>query len=45
MVKDEETVQPTGPKTVIVYQDARGKEPFTEWLHGLRDQKGRVAPS
>lgn len=41
MVKDEETVQPTGPKTVIVYQDAGGKEPLTEWLHGLRDQKGR----
>jgi putative addiction module killer protein len=41
MVKDEETVQLTGPKAVIVYQNARGNEPFTEWLHGLRDQKGR----
>lgn len=41
MVRDEETVQAAETKTVIVYQDARGKEPFTEWLHNLRDQKGR----
>jgi len=31
------------PKTVLVYQDVNGREPFTEWLNGLRDQKGRRA--
>ena len=31
------------PKTVLVYQEANGREPFTEWLNGLRDQKGRRA--
>jgi putative addiction module killer protein len=31
------------PKTVLVYQDARGREPFTAWLNGLRDPKGRRA--
>ena len=35
--------QATKPKKVIVYQDASGKEPFTNWLNGLRDQKGRKA--
>ncbi len=25
----------------MVYQDADGNEPFTEWLNGLRDVKGR----
>ncbi|HOO82863.1 MAG TPA: type II toxin-antitoxin system RelE/ParE family toxin [Alphaproteobacteria bacterium] len=35
--------QPTEPKTVMVYQDENGKEPFTDWLNGLRDQKGRRA--
>ncbi len=25
------------PKTVIVYRDAAGKEPFTGWLNSLRD--------
>jgi putative addiction module killer protein len=29
------------PKRVIVYADAQGKEPFTAWLHGLRDRVGR----
>ena len=29
------------PETVIVYQSESGKEPFTEWLYSLRDQKGR----
>lgn len=36
-------VQATEPKTVIVYQDDKGKEPFTEWLNGLLDRKGRRA--
>ena len=35
--------QATKPKKVIVYQDENGKEPFTNWLNGLRDQKGRRA--
>lgn len=28
------------PKNVIAYVDARGKEPFTEWLLKLRDVMG-----
>lgn len=24
-------------KTVIVYRDQNGREPFTEWLHSLKD--------
>jgi putative addiction module killer protein len=35
--------QKTQPKKVIVYCDENGKEPFTEWLNGLRDPKGRRA--
>lgn len=31
--------QPT--KTVIVYQNAAGNEPFTEWLNSLRDRTTR----
>lgn len=27
----------TTVKTIIVYQDTAGHEPFTDWLHGLRD--------
>lgn len=34
-------VQIVEPKQVIVYQDENGKEPFTDWLNDLRDQKGR----
>lgn len=33
----------TEPKKVIVYQDASGTEPFTDWLNNLRDEKGRRA--
>ena len=29
------------PKRVILYTDARGQEPFTDWLLGLRDVMGR----
>ena len=29
------------PKRVIVYADANGNEPFTDWLYGLRDIMGR----
>jgi len=31
----------TQQKTVIIYADEREREPFTEWLEGLRDQKDR----
>jgi len=31
----------TTPKRVIVYADDCEKEPFTEWLFGLRDVMGR----
>ena len=31
------------PKRVIIYQDQYGKEPFTDWLNSLRDEKGRRA--
>jgi len=29
------------PKTVIVYQDNRGNEPFTDWLNSLHDPTTR----
>ena len=29
------------PKSVIVYADEKGKEPFTDWLYELRDIMGR----
>lgn len=29
------------PKTVLIYADATGMEPFTAWLEGLRDVQGR----
>ncbi len=32
---------PATPKTVIIYADATGMEPFTKWLEGLRDVQGR----
>ena len=34
--------QPATPKTVIIYADKTGIEPFTKWLGGLRDGKKRV---
>ena len=33
--------QAVHPKQILVYADQDGYEPFTEWLHGLRDTKGR----
>ncbi|MCB9983653.1 MAG: type II toxin-antitoxin system RelE/ParE family toxin [Rhodospirillales bacterium] len=36
-------VHATEPKTVTVYNDENGREPFSEWLETLRDQKGRRA--
>lgn len=30
------------PKTVLVYEDANGDEPYTEWLNGLRDMQGKA---
>ena len=29
------------PRTVVVYADEKGREPFTEWLNGLADAQGR----
>ena len=29
------------PKSVLVYADENEKEPFTDWLNGLRDIMGR----
>lgn len=29
------------PREVIIYVDGNDKEPFTKWLNGLRDAKGR----
>ncbi|MDD5586442.1 MAG: type II toxin-antitoxin system RelE/ParE family toxin [Alphaproteobacteria bacterium] len=31
----------THPRRVIVYANANGREPFTNWLNGLRDATGR----
>jgi putative addiction module killer protein len=28
-------------KTIIVYTDKAGKEPFTKWLYGLKDDRSR----
>lgn len=33
--------QPTRDKTVRLYADQNGKEPFVKWLTGLRDAKAR----
>jgi len=35
--------QAATPKTVLVYQDATGREPFSDWLGELRDAKARRA--
>ena len=43
IVKGKSLVQTAKPKQVIVYQDGNGKEPFTDWLNDLRDQKSRRA--
>ena len=31
----------TKPRQVLIYADEAGKEPFKEWLYGLRDVAGR----
>ena len=36
-------MQAMKPGKVIVYQNESGKEPFTDWLNGLRDKRGRRA--
>lgn len=28
-------------KTVVFYQDGTGREPFTEWIEGFRDERDR----
>ena len=30
------------PKTVLVYEDEQGNEPYTEWFKSLRDVQGRA---
>jgi putative addiction module killer protein len=30
------------PKTITVYQDENGHEPFTDWFRGLRDKRGKA---
>ena len=34
--------QTVTPKDVIIYADAEGNEPFTNWLHRLNDKQGRA---
>ncbi len=29
------------PKTIIVYQDENGNEPYTSWFYALRDEKAK----
>lgn len=31
----------TTPKHVVIFAKSNGKEPFTDWLYGLRDVMGR----
>lgn len=33
--------QEINPKTLLVYQDENGYEPFSEWLDNLKDRQGR----
>lgn len=28
-------------KVIVIYADAEGNEPFTQWLQGLKDRRGR----
>jgi len=41
MIGYKNMIKPVNPKTLIVYQDADGNEPFTNWLNSLRDVQGR----
>ncbi len=34
---------PAEPRTIVIYKDNNDKEPFTEWLHKLRDPQARLA--
>lgn len=34
--------QEVRPKTVLFYQDAQGREPYTEWFRRLRDPQGKA---
>ena len=29
------------PKTILIYQDENGNEPYTNWFNALRDKKGK----
>lgn len=39
--KEDELRKAAEPKIVVIYEDAAGHKPFTEWLEDLRDRKGR----
>lgn len=30
------------PKTILIYQDKDGHEPYTEWFNGLKDTQGKA---
>jgi putative addiction module killer protein len=30
------------PKTLIIYETASGKEPFNDWLNGLKDRRVKI---
>lgn len=31
-------IKESSSKTVIVYKDSKGREPFTKWLHSIKDR-------
>lgn len=33
--------QEVRPKTVVIYEDKQGNEPFSEWFKGLKDKDGK----
>ncbi len=35
-------VKAAQPKTITIYKDENGNEPFSQWLDGLTDVKGRL---
>lgn len=35
-------MKPAKPKKVIVFQDDKGKEPYTDWLYSLKDLKAKI---
>lgn len=33
--------QEAKPKQILVYADEKGNEPYTDWVNGLKDKKGK----